>query len=337
MDLKSLGRYEIVGLLEAAPWGPVYHGHDTVTQRKVVVHSVRLQDLSPKAAEEFTDRFRGDALAASRLHHPCIARVLDFGKGEDVAYLVTEAVDGEALKARLERGARISLAEAAGLVLELLAALEHAHEAGIVHSAVRPANILFENGRVKLTGFGMASIQQSEATTGAKLGALAIGTRYMSPEQVQGRPLELRSDLFSAGVLLYELVTGTRPFEGNNAFAVIQQIMTVVPPAPRQLDPALPAWLDAVLAKALAKTPEERFASARDFANALKAPTGVAVVPERVSKSGVIALELELEYWKDIKESEDAEDFLNFLGTFPEGRFAPLAQRRLRKMGQGTA
>lgn len=337
MDRKSLGRYETVRSLEAAPWGPVYEARDTVTQRKVVVHSVRLQDLSPQATEQFTDRFRADALAAAALQHPGIVRVLDFGRGDDLAWLVTQSVEGETLKARLDRGERVPVDSAAALVLELLAALEHAHENAIVHRAVRPANIVLEDGRVKLAGFGMASIQQSEATTGAKLGALSTGTRYMSPEQVQGRPLELRSDLFSAGVVLYELLTGTRPFDGRNAYAVIQQILTTVPPAPTRLDPALPAWLDAVLAKALAKSAEGRFASARDFAAALQALTGAPVVAGTVPEGGAIALELELEYWKDIKESDEAEDFLGFLKAFPAGRFAPLAQRRLRKMGQGTA
>lgn len=338
MDHKNLGRYEIVRPLETAPWGPVYQARDTVTQRKVVVHGVRLHDLSPKAAEEFTDRFRADALACSHLQHPSIATVLDFGQADGLAYLATQFIEGESLKMRLDKGERFALSAAVAMVQDVLAALEHAHEHGVVHRGVRPANIMLEDGKVKLTGFGMASIQQSEATTGAKLGALATGTRYMSPEQVQGLPLEFRSDLFSAGVVLYELLTGSRPFEGDNAFAVIQRIMTVVPPAPTQLTPGLPAALDAVLARALAKDRAHRFASAHEFAAALRAlAPAAAVVAQAAPRSNTIALELELEFWKDIKESEDAEDFLSFLQSFPEGRFAALAHRRLRKMGQGTA
>jgi serine/threonine-protein kinase len=339
MDRKSLGRYEIVRSLEAAPWGPVHEARDAVLQCKVLVHCVQLHDLSPKAAEEFTERFRGEALAAARLAHPNIAAITDFGRADGRAYLVTEHVEGETLKARLDRGERIPLATAVTLVRDLLAALEHAHDKGIVHQGVRPANMLIADGRLRLTGFGMACIQQSEATTGAKLGVLAMGTRYMSPEQVQGRPLEFRSDLFSAGVVLYELLTGTRPFDGDNPFAIIQRILTVVLPAPTQLAPALPPALDAVLSRALAKDREARFASAREFAQALE-PFAPATAPspvEAASQESTIALELELEYWKDIKESEEAEDFLGFLKAFPEGRFAVLAQRRLRKMGQGTA
>ena len=336
MDRKNLGRYEIVRALDAAPWGPVYEARDAVLQRLVVVHSVRLHDLAPKAAGEFMERFHAEALAASRLAHPHIAGVTDFGRADDLAYLVTQHAEGETLKARLDQGERMALPAAAALVLDLLAALEHAHGSGVVHQGVRPANLVLAGGRLKLTGFGMACIQQSEATTGAKLGALSLGTRYMAPEQVQGQPPEFRSDLFSAGVVLYELLTGTRPFEGDNPFAIIQRILQVAPPAPSQLDLALPAALDAVLERALAKDPGRRFGSAQEFAQALRKFAARAPVPEPAAES-TIALELELEYWKDIKESEEAEDFLGFLKSFPEGRFAALAQRRLRRMGQGTA
>ena len=346
MDRKSLGRYEIVGALDAAPWGPVYEGRDAVLQRKVVIHCVRLHDLSPKAAEEFSERFRAEALAASRLSHAHIAGVNDFGRADDLAYLVTQHVEGETLKARLDRGERLAWPAAVSLVQDLLAALGHAHANGVVHRGVRPGHLLLANGRLKLTGFGMACIQQSEATTGAKLGALATGTRYMSPEQVQGQALESASDLFSTGVVLYELLTGTRPFEDENPFAVIQRILTVQPLAPSQLDVGLPVALDAVLARALAKDKSARFASAAEFAQALAeivpAPAPIAVVdtvtlPVALPPAeNTIALELELEYWKDIKESEEAEDFVEFLKSFPEGRFAPLAQRRLRRMGQGA-
>ncbi|MDB5860660.1 MAG: uncharacterized protein JWQ76_4349 [Ramlibacter sp.] len=339
MDRKSLGRYEIIRSLDAAPWGPVHEARDAVLQCKVLLHCVRLHDLSPRAADEFTERFHAEALAASRLAHPNIAVVTDFGRADGHAYLVTQHVEGETLKARLDRGEHVPLQMAVALVRDLLAALEHAHGKGVVHQGVRPANLLLANGRLRLTGFGMACIQQSEATTGAKLGVLAMGTRYMSPEQVQGRPLESRSDLFSAGVVLYELLTGTRPFDGDNPFAIIQRILSVVPPAPTQLAPALPAALDAVLARALAKDRDARFASAREFAQALEqfAPTAAPSPVNAAAQESTIALELELEYWKDIKESEEAEDFLGFLQSFPAGHFAALAQRRLRKMGQGTA
>ncbi len=365
MDRKSLGRYEIIRALASAPWGPVYEGRDAVAQRPVILHTVGLQDLSEQAATEFTDRFRADALAASRLVHPRIAGVLDFSRADDLAYLVTQHADGRPLRAVLDAGERPSAAQAVALVLDLLAALEHAHAKGIVHRAVRPANLFVHDGRASLTGFGMACIQQSEATTGAKLGALASGTRYMSPEQVQGLQLEARSDLFSVGVVLYELLTGTNPFDGGNAFAVIQRILTLAPAAPSQLVAGLPAELDAVLAKALAKNRNDRFASAREFAQALQpfapapvpastpaptpveepeAPAAQAPAPAAVAAAGdtgarheTIAAELELEYWKDIKESDDPEDFQQFLRSFPDGHFAPLAQRRLRKMGQNAA
>ena len=342
MDRKSLGRHVIVRPLDAAPWGPVYEAIDTVRQSKVLLHCVQLHDLSPKAAGEFIERLRGEASAAARLIHPNIAAVLDSGHDDGTAFLVTQHVDGESLKARLAReGGPMAPALALALMRDLLAALGHAHGRGLVHQGVRPANLLLAIGRTRLTGFGMACIQMSEATTGAKLGALSVGTRFMSPEQVQGQPLDLRSDVFSAGVILYEMLTGTRPFDASNPFAVIQRILTDAPPAPTQLVPALPIELDAVLAKALAKDREARFASVHEFQQALegfpltpRAPAPPAVAAPQQS---TIALELELEYWKDIKESEEAEDFVGYLKTFPGGHFAPLAERRLRKMGQGAA
>ena len=341
MDRRSLGRHVIVRPLDAAPWGPVYEAIDTVRQCKVLLHCVQLHDLSPKAAAEFIERLRTEALAAARLIHPNIAAVLESGHDDNTAFLVTQHVDGESLKARLARdGGPMALPMALALMRDLLAALAHAHGKGLVHQGVRPANLLLATGRARLTGFGMSCIQMSEATTGAKLGALSVGTRFMSPEQVQGRPLDLRSDVFSAGVVLYEMLTGTRPFDAKNPFAVIQRILTVAPPAPTQLVPTLPAAVDAALARALAKDREARFASVHEFLQALEgfsltasAPAPVAAAPQE----STIALELELEYWKDIKESEEAEDFVGYLKTFPGGRFAPLAERRLRKMGQGTA
>jgi len=337
MDRKSLGRYEVVRALENAPWGPVYEGRDAVLQRRVVLHCVHLHDLSAQSANEFTERFQDEAAAAARVSHPGIAGISDFGRADDLAYLVVQHIEGETLKARLDRGERLAWPAVVALVKDLLDALAHAHACGIVHRSVRPAHLLLADGRLKLAGFGMACIQQSEATTGAKLGALSMGTRYMSPEQVQGQPLEFRSDLFSAGVVLYELLTGTNPFEGENPFVTIQRILSVQVPPPSQVDKGLPSALDAVLARALAKDKAARFASAAEFGQALAALSPVKVpAAEPEAPQDTIALELELEYWKDIKESGEAGDFLEFLKSFPAGRFAPLAQRRLRLMGQGA-
>jgi serine/threonine-protein kinase len=312
-----------------------------VLQARVILNCVQLRELSPAAADQFSARFLADAEAASRLAHPTIAGVTDFGRLDDCVYLVTQHVDGGSLKDRLDRGERTPLPMAVAMMRDLLSALAHAHAQGVVHQGVRPANLLLANGRLRLTGFGMACIQQSEATTGARLGALSTGTRFMSPEQVQGLPLDARSDVFSAGVVLYEMLTGTRPFDADNPFAIIQRILSVVPVPPSQLVPGVPAGLDKALAGALARDKEARFASTRDFLRALEgfgpAPAPAPVPSRIVTTEVTIARELELESWKDIKESDEARDFLGYLETFPAGRFVPLAQRRLRRLGQGTA
>ena len=341
MEKTKLGRYDIARRVGEAPWGPIYEATDSMLQRRVVLHTVSLQDLGPQAADEFIGRLHNDAQQAARLAHPGIVPVMDCGSDSELAYLVTQSAPGEDLKRRLERGEKFSPASAVAIVFDLLGALDHAHSHDIVHRAVRPSNILVDQGRARLAGFGLSSIQQAEVTTAARLGALAVGTRYMSPEQVQGQRLDARADLFSAGVVLYELLTGVQPFKGNNPFAIIQQIVTIQPPPPSQLDASLPQELDAVLAKALAKNRGERFASGREFAQALKAavaPTPgqpAAAAPASAARSEAeVDVAMELEYWKDIKDSDDAEDFQQFLHSFPAGTLAALAQRRLRKLGR---
>lgn len=271
-DRQKLGRYDIIRVLGKGAMGVVYAGVDPNLERQVAIKTIRLQTLSAEAAAEFEGRFRTEARSAARLHHPNIVSVFDSGQDGDTTFLVMELIEGQDLKHHLEAGARFSVRTALLMVHDLLLALEHAHQQKVVHRDVKPANILIEsNGRIKLTDFGVARIQDPDESGHTQVGG-SVGTpRYMAPEQAKGLRGDARSDLFSAAVVLYELLTGDPPFRGENAFVIIHQINSFDPPPPSSIIPELPAALDGVLQKGLAKDPTHRFATAREFALALRA------------------------------------------------------------------
>ncbi|MEJ5988599.1 serine/threonine-protein kinase [Ramlibacter sp. PS3R-8] len=368
MTLKKLGRYEVLRVLGKGAMGVVYEGRDPNLDRRVAIKTVKVENLSEEAAAEYEHRFRTEARSAARLQHPNIVSVYDSDRDADVAFLVMEYIQGDDLKHHLDRGVRYSLEQSLKIIRDLLSALDYAHKQGIVHRDIKPANLLIEpGGRVKLTDFGVARIQDSGEATRTQ-GSMVGTLKYMAPEQVQGQKIDSRADLFSVGVVLYQLLTDKRPFDGDNDFSIIHQIIGHHPPAPSSINPRLPGALDAVVARALAKSREERFETARDFAVALQAAIRRAedqtVVPpvnpnKRVEpgassrpltrpgsspggggagttpSSGTISSvtqELELVYWKDIKDSADAEDLEGFLDKFPAGIYADLARRRLRKL-----
>ena len=336
--------------------GIVYEGRDPNLDRRVAIKTVKVENLSPEAATEYESRFRTEARSAARLQHPNIVSVYDSDRDGDVAFLVMEYIHGDDLKHHLDGGERYSLEQALRMVDDLLSALDYAHRHGIVHRDIKPANLLIEaSGRVKLTDFGVARIQDAGDATRTQ-GAMVGTLKYMAPEQVQGQKIDARADLFSAGVLLYQLLTDQRPFDGDNEFAIIQQIVGQAPRPPSSVNARLPAAIDAVVAKALAKDREQRYATAGEFANALRAamrqaddPTVVPPPnPARSAKGGIylvtspggtmpmgstVTQELELVYWKDVKDSNDPEDLEVFLAKFPSGIYADLARRRLRKLG----
>jgi len=266
-----LGRYGIVRVLGRGAMGVVYEARDPNLDRQVAIKTIRVQSLSAEAASEYEIRFRTEARSAARLNHPNIVSVFDSGQDGEEAYLVMEFIQGEDLKHHLECGARFSVRSAIVMVHDLLMALDHAHRQNVVHRDVKPANMLIEvTGRVKLTDFGVARIQEPDESHLTQVGG-AVGTpKYMSPEQAKGQRGDSRSDVFSAGVVLYELLTGKLPFDGDNQFVVIHQIVSSDPVPPSALNPDVPPGMDAAMARALAKSPEDRFATARDFALALR-------------------------------------------------------------------
>jgi serine/threonine protein kinase len=369
VSLKKLGRYDLVRVLGKGAMGIVYEGRDPNLERRVAIKTVKVENLSEEAAAEYESRFRTEARSAARLQHPNIVSVYDSDRDGDIAFLVMEYIQGDDLKHHLDKGIRYSLEQSLKMIRDLLSALDYAHKQNIIHRDVKPANLLIEpGGRVKLTDFGVARIQDSGEATRTQ-GSMVGTLKYMSPEQVQGQKIDSRADLFSVGVVLYQLLTDKRPFDGDNDFSIIHQIIGHTPAPPSTHNARLPSAIDAVVARALAKDRDQRFATARDFATALQSAIRRAedqtVVPpaDPFKKSdgpgtgsrghqsmagglggptspgsgSTVTQELELVYWKDIKDSTDAEELEGFLDKFPAGIYADLARRRLRKLKGGSS
>ncbi|MGB4117004.1 MAG: serine/threonine-protein kinase [Polaromonas sp.] len=373
MSLKKLGRYDLIRVLGKGAMGLVYEGRDPNLDRRVAIKTIKVENLSDEAAAEYEVRFRTEARSAARLQHPNIVSVYDSDRDIDMAFLVMEFVEGDDLKHHLDKGEVYTLEQTLSIMSDLLSALNYAHQQKIVHRDVKPANLLVQaSGSIKLADFGVARIQDSGDATRTQ-GSIVGTLKYMSPEQLEGRPIDARADLFAAGVVLYQLLTSQRPFDGDTDFAVIQKIVNHTPAAATFYNPKLPPAIDAVVAKSLAKSRDMRYATALDFSNALQAAckeaTDTTIAPAAVlpakgsnitwtatmmpgeslvaTESGIgtgsgissgtsaslVTQEVELVYWKDIKESNDIEDIQGFLVKFPSGIYADLARRRLKTLG----
>lgn len=270
MEGQSLGKYEVSTRIGRGAMGIVYEAWDPVIARKVAIKTLSLHDQELQDAA-FRSRFRGKAQAAGRLSDPNIVSVFDYGETDELAYIVMEYVEGASLDTRLLPGQAMPLAETAAIMEGLLAGLHHSHERGVIHRDIKPSNIILtRGGRVKITDFGIAHLDSSGLTqTGTILGTPA----YMSPEQITGERIDLRTDLYSAGVVLYRLLTGRRPFEGSTV-SIMNHILHTPPPRPSQVvTTAIP---EAIVIKALTKRPEQRFRSAAEFAQALHTELGRA-------------------------------------------------------------
>ena len=276
---ERLGRYELRRAIGRGAAGTVYEAWDSTLARRVAVKVVRLSGQEGPRIDEFLARFRQEAQVASRLSHPGVVSVYDYGETEGetggLAFIVMEFITGETLKTVLDRDTRLTPPRAAGIMREVLLALDYCHRNAIVHRDIKPSNIMLPaGGGVKLADFGIARIENSELTL---LGTVMGTPPYMSPEQYMAeRRVDFRSDIWSAGVVLYEMLTGVRPFTGSTMTAIRQGVtgQPVEPPSRRVS--GLPAALDPVLLRALNKVPEVRFASAGAFAEALAAAVPAA-------------------------------------------------------------
>src|SRR5438477_2152503 len=209
-DIKTLGRYNIERTLGKGAMGVVYEGIDPRLGRRVAIKTILKSHLDEATAKDYSSRFIREAKAVARLNHPNIVQVYDFGQEGNVAYLVMEFIKGKELKAFFDANERFDLKEAVRIMGELCDALEFAHNAGIIHRDIEPANVMLDaQARTKLTDFGVARVQDSDKTVEKTQAGTMVGTpAYMSPEQITGVNVDTRSDVFSAGIILYQFLTG---------------------------------------------------------------------------------------------------------------------------------
>ena len=268
--VTKAGRYEIVGELGRGAMGVVYKAVDPVIGRTVAVKTIRLSEEGTGLTRpELLTRFQTEARAAGLLTHPNIVVVFDAGEEDGLYYITMELVEGKSLQVLLDGGHAFPLPRTLRIMEQTCCALQFAHERNVVHRDIKPANLMLTaDDTVKVTDFGTAKILQFGTVQQT---AHVMGTpSYMSPEQVKGRAVDGRSDIFSLGVMLYELVTGEKPFPGQNITTVIYKIVNEMPVPPRQIDPSIHPGISALVMKALEKEPEQRYQSCREMLEDLR-------------------------------------------------------------------
>ena len=267
--ISQLGRYEILGELGQGAMGVVYKAKDPLIDRVVAIKTINL-GLALDEKEEYEGRFYQEAKAAGRLNHPNIVTIYDVGKSADVAYIAMEFLQGRELRDIMNDGGLLPVDQVLDIVAQVALGLAYAHEHEIVHRDVKPSNIMVvRDGHVKITDFGIARMASSAVRT--QTGMVLGSPKYMSPEQVMGKNIDQRSDIFSLGVMLYEMLTGQAPFNGDNVNAIMYQTLNAAPPLPNSLNSTVPEMLNFIVAKALAKSVDDRYQNAKDFAVDLRA------------------------------------------------------------------
>ncbi len=267
--IGQIGRYEVIGELGQGAMGIVYKAKDPLIDRVVAIKTINL-GLALDEKEEYEGRFYQEAKAAGRLNHPNIVTIYDVGKSGDVAYIAMEFLQGRELRDIMDDDGLLPADQVLDIVAQVAQGLAYAHEHDIVHRDVKPSNIMVvRDGHVKITDFGIARMASSAVRT--QTGMVLGSPKYMSPEQVMGRTIDQRSDIFSLGVMLYEMLTGQAPFNGENVNAIMYQTLNAVPAPPGTLNPGVPEMANFIVAKALAKKLEDRYQNAKDLAVDLRA------------------------------------------------------------------
>src|SRR3984885_1404269 len=264
-------RYELDGVVGRGGMAEVYRARDLRLDRTVAIKTLRT-DLARD--QTFQARFRREAQSAASLNNPSIVAVYDTGEDEDMAtgipvpYIVMEYVDGRTVRDLLQADHRLLPERALEIIDGVLGALDYSHQSGIVHRDIKPGNVMVtRNGDIKVMDFGIARAMSDAQATMTQT-AQVIGTaQYLSPEQARGERVDARSDLYSAGCLLYELLTGRPPFTGDSPVAIAYQHVTENPVPPSRIDPEIPPWADAIVLKSMAKDPAHRYQSAGEMRN----------------------------------------------------------------------
>ena len=248
--------------------GIVYKATDSVLERTVAVKTVNMT-LEQEGGDKYEARFYQEAKAAAGLNHPNIVTVHDVGKSGEVMFMAMEYIEGVELRSLMGDGQRVGIAQAVSIAAQIAEGLAYAHQRGVVHRDIKPANIMVvPNGPVKITDFGIARRRAASELT--QTGMLLGSPKYMSPEQVIGKRADHRSDIFSMGVILYEMLCGAAPFSGENVTALMYQTVNFVPPPPSSVSSTVPQMLDFIVAKMLAKPVEERYQDAQEVARDLR-------------------------------------------------------------------
>src|SRR6266566_7068362 len=287
------GRYELEELVGSGGMSSVFRAHDALLERKVALKILHEQYTSD---EDYVERFRREARAVAGLSHPNIVTVIDRGEQDGRQFIVFEYIDGESLKQLVDRTGPLQVDQAVGLTLQIARALAFAHQQGLVHRDVKPQNVLLnDDGRAKVTDFGIArslDVQQGMTQSGTVMGT----SDYIAPEQARGERVDEQTDVYSLGVVLYELLTGEVPFPGENFVAVAMRHINEPPPSARERRPDVSPRLDAAIKRAMAKEQGDRFGSMGDFVGELEAAldvgpdedTGTIVLPGRRRRRRVL-------------------------------------------------
>ena len=282
--IKRLGKYEIIEMIGHGAMGIVYKAFDPNIRRIVAIKTIRKELIEDDRTGQMIARFKNEAQAAGRLSHPSIVSVYEYGEDATVSYIAMEYVQGNPLREYFSRDKRFDESDIVSIMVQLLDALEYSHQQGVVHRDIKPANIIIMvNGKLKVADFGIARVDASNLT---QIGAIMGTPGYMAPEQYSGEVANMHADIFSAGVVLYQLLTGQKPFRGTTE-SVAYKICHENPPPPSRIDPGR-GWerYEEVVATALAKKPEARYRSADAFRlgilKAYAAPVSPVVSEETV-------------------------------------------------------
>jgi len=278
-----IGRYEVVATLGQGAMGTVYKAVDPLIERTVAIKTINL-NLSKEERAEFEERFYREAKSAGRLNHSNIITIYDVGETDDIAYIAMEYLDGESLREMLDSGVVLPVDMIGKIAARIAGALDYAHENHVVHRDIKPANIMITPGRdVKIMDFGIAQIPTGSRT---QLGTVLGSPKYMAPEQVAGQATDGRTDIFALGVVLYEMLTGTTPFNGDNLSAIMYKVLNEDPAPPSTVNPRVPPFFDRIVSRALAKRPQDRYQTAGEFARDLKIRDGAPPEAERLPAAG---------------------------------------------------